>query len=51
MSEPVFTFDIYYEGRRIGSVDAHTRYQAVDEVSNRYPAYDRRFLKAVRRYV
>lgn len=50
MSEPMFTYDIYYDGRRVGSVSAHTRYQAVDDVANRYPRYDRRLLKAVRRY-
>lgn len=49
MSEAMYTFDIYYDGRIIGSVLAYTNYQAVDDVANRYPVYERRLLKAVRR--
>lgn len=49
--ESMYTFDIYYDGRRIGSVNAYTSYQAVDDVANRHPSYERRLLRAVRRYV
>lgn len=46
------TYDIYYDGRRIGSVLAHSRYHAVDKVANENPGYERRLLKAKqRRYV
>ena len=52
MSEPMNTYDIYYDGRRIGSVLAYSQYHAVDKVANEYPIYDRKLLKAVvRRYV
>jgi hypothetical protein len=51
MNEAMYTFDIYYDGRRIGSVNAYTSYQAVDDVANRHPSYERRLLRAVRRYV
>ena len=51
MSEAMYTFDIYYDGRRVGSVLAYTNYQAVDQVANRMPSYDRKLLKAVRRWL
>lgn len=52
MTESMRTYDIYYDGRRIGSVLAYTQYHAVDQVANEHPIYERRLLKAVeRRYV
>lgn len=51
MSESMYTYDVYYDGRRIGSVTAYTNYHAVDQVANRHPSYDRKMLKAVRRWV
>lgn len=51
MNEAMYTFDIYYDGRRIGSVTAYTNFHAVDQVANRHPSYDRKMLKAVRRWV
>jgi hypothetical protein len=51
MSEAMYTFDIYYDGRIIGSVLAYTNYHAVDQVANQHPIYERRLLKAVRRWV
>jgi hypothetical protein len=45
------TYDIYYDGRRIGSVLADSKYHAVDKVANEHPIYDRKLLRAiVRRY-
>ena len=51
MSEAMYTFDIYYDGRRVGSVLAYTNYHAVDQVANQHPSYDRRMLRAVRRRI
>jgi hypothetical protein len=51
MIEPMYTFDIYYDGRFIESTVAYTNYHAVDDVANRNPSYERRLLKAVRRRV
>ena len=46
------TYDVYYDGRRIGSVLAYSQYHAVDLVANEHPKYERKLLKAVvRRYV
>lgn len=45
------TYDVYYNGRRIGSVLAESKYHAVEKVANEHPIYDRKLLKAVvRRY-
>ena len=45
------TYDIYNDGRRIGSVLADSKYHAVDKVATEHPIYDRKLLRAiVRRY-